>query len=120
MSFSPTTAKPETRPAHNRSKSDSLLYSKPTTNTDKNMTETSTKTQIYGEVPILILTKAEIPRGRRARNNFPQREALKAQTKSMVLMHEKCKIVCGLPCDSSRKERELTYTLQKLTGEPKA
>lgn len=120
MSFSPTTAKPETRPAHNRSKSDSLLYSKPTTDTTKNMTETSTKTQIYGEVPILILTKAEIPRGRRARNNFPQREAMKAQTKSMVLMHEKCKIVCGLPCDSSRKERELTYTLQKLTGEPKA
>jgi len=119
MALSPTTAKPETRQPHTRSKSDSLLYNKPTTKAPNNITETSTKTQIYGEVPILILTKAEIPRRRRERNNFPQREVLKAQTKSMVLMHEKCKIVCGLPCESSRRERELTYTLQKLTGEPK-
>ena len=115
---SPT--KPEFRPLHARSKSDSLLYSKPVTTKPSATLETSPKTQMYGDVPILILTKAEIPRRRRLRNKFSQRELKAQQTQSMVLMTEtpQTKIVCGLPCESSRRERELESTLRKLTGGP--
>ena len=116
-------AKPKSRPTLRKPKAKSVMPTKP------RPTFRLPSKPVSADAPAIPLAPITIPK---ESSKFKFRFTEKAQLKTLppkrsptqtvkdvvgaVMDKEGEKVVCGLPCNSRRKEKELTYTLEILTG----